>query len=189
MQTRQEVAAAARTLFAEHGYVATTIAAIAAAADIPAPTIYSAFGGKKQILDEIIVGWIAEADTWRLHEAALVEPDPPARMRAIAHFNRLQLELGLDILLVYQEAARVDPAMAVGWRETLAGRERMLGILLASFAGELAPGIDMTEATDRFVAVTTPEIYRTLVAQRGWSPQKFEEWLGDLLVHQLLEHR
>lgn len=189
MQTRRQVAAAARALFAEHGYVATTIAAIAAAADIPAPTIYSAFGGKKQILDEIMVGWIADADTWRLHEAALAEPEPPARMRTIAHFTRRQLELGLDILLVYQEAARADPAMAVGWRETLAGRERMLGILLASFAGELAPGLDMAQATDRFVALTIPEIYRTLVTDRGWSPEKFEVWLGDLLVDQLLAPR
>jgi AcrR family transcriptional regulator len=189
MQTRQQVAAAARRLFAEHGYVATTIAAIAAAADIPAPTIYSAFGGKKQILDEIMLSWIAEADTRRLHDAALAELDPPARMRAIAHFTRRQLELGLDILLVYQEAARVDPAMAIGWRETLAGRERMLAVLLDSFAGHLAPGVDRAEAMDRFVACTTPEIYRTLVAERGWSPERFEHWLGDLLVHQLLERR
>ena len=92
-------------------------------------------------------------------------------------------------LLGYQEAARVDPAMAVGWRETLAGRERLLAQLLGSFTGEFAPGVDLTEATDRFIALTTPEIYRTLVAERGWSPQRFEAWLGDLLVHQLLEHR
>ncbi len=95
----------------------------------------------------------------------------------------------LDILLVHQEAARVDPAMAICWRETPAGRERMLAVLLDSFAGHLVPGIEMAEAMDRFVACTTPEIYRTLVTERGWSPEKFEDWLGDLLVHQLLDRR
>ena len=185
-QTRDQVAAAARRLFAEHGYVATTIAAIAAEADIPAPTIYSAFGGKKAILDRIVENWIAASDTRRLHDAVLAEPDPVRRMRLIAHLQRVQLQSGLDVVLGYQEAARVDPAMAGPWHDTLAGRERMLGILLDSFTGMLAPGLDQAAAMDRLVACTTPEIYRTLVDLRGWSPEGYEAWLGDLLVHQLL---
>jgi hypothetical protein len=30
-----------------------------------------------------------------------------------------------------------------------------------------------------------PEIYRTLV-ERGWSERRYEDWLGDALVAQLL---
>jgi AcrR family transcriptional regulator len=52
MATKEQIANAARRLFAEHGYVATTITAIAEAADIPAPTIYSAFGTKANILKD-----------------------------------------------------------------------------------------------------------------------------------------
>lgn len=48
LSTGIPAAAAARGQFARHGYVATTIAAIADA-DIPAPTIYSAFGSKAKI--------------------------------------------------------------------------------------------------------------------------------------------
>ena len=55
MATKQQVASAARGLFAAHGYVGTTIAAIADAADIPEPTIYSAFGTKAKILQAIAV--------------------------------------------------------------------------------------------------------------------------------------
>ena len=39
--TKQQVAQVARALFAEHGYVATTISTIATEADIPVQTIYS----------------------------------------------------------------------------------------------------------------------------------------------------
>ena len=42
--TRRQIAAAARQLFAERGYVATTIAAISERADIPVQTVYSAIG-------------------------------------------------------------------------------------------------------------------------------------------------
>jgi hypothetical protein len=55
--------------------------------------------------------------------------------------------------------------------------------------GSRAGGGNTAEEMGRFIACTTPEIYRTLVVERASSPQKFEEWSGDLLVHQLPEHR
>ena len=81
--TREQVAAAARRLFAERGYIATTIAAIAEAADIPAPTIYSAFGTKKKILDEVLELWIRGTGVRRDHEEALLHPDPEQRLRRL----------------------------------------------------------------------------------------------------------
>jgi hypothetical protein len=32
----------------------------------------------------------------------------------------------------------------------------------------------------------SPELYRLLVVDRGWSPAKYKEWLTGLLVDQLL---
>jgi len=187
--TREQVAAAARALFAERGYVAATITAIAEAADIPAPTIYSAFGSKKKILDEVVRLWIAASDVQRLHDEALAQPDPAQRVRVIAHFQRLQLDHGLDVILIYQEAARTDPQMASAWRNVLAGRERALGELVVSLEGDLAPGLDTKGAIDRFLTCTLAEIYSMLVQERGWSPEQYERWLGDLLIDQLLGTR
>jgi len=31
-----------------------------------------------------------------------------------------------------------------------------------------------------------PEIYRTLVVERGWSAERYEDWLAAALVRQLL---
>src|SRR5262245_43647662 len=52
--TRQEVVVAAHDLFVAKGYAATTIADIAAAAQVSAPTIYAAFGTKARILKRCI---------------------------------------------------------------------------------------------------------------------------------------
>ena len=74
--TKREVARVARALFAEHGYVATTISAISAESDIPVQTIYSAFGSKAKILDKITELWMAASQTSSRAAAYLDEPDP-----------------------------------------------------------------------------------------------------------------
>ena len=49
-ETRRAIAGAARSLFAEHGYAATSIDAVAEEAGVAARTVYAIFGTKKAIL-------------------------------------------------------------------------------------------------------------------------------------------
>lgn len=186
MATREQVARAARALFAERGYVGTTIAAIADAADIPTPTIYSAFGSKLKILDEILWGWIAESDVQRQHDEALAVPDTRKRLQMAAHWNRRQLELGYDVISIYQDAARADPQMAQEWHRVEAGRERAVTQLVESLTSDLGAGLTVARAVDLYLTCTLPEVYRTLVLERGWSSENYEKWLADQLIHQLL---
>jgi AcrR family transcriptional regulator len=181
--TKDQVARAARTLFAEQGYVATTITAISEAAQIPAQTIYSAFGNKPAILREIAKRWIAEADTVRLAQEALEVEDPAERLRRAAHWQTRQFETGYDVITIYTEAARADARMAEEMAYVWKSREGELKTYLASFK-KLA--VAPKRALDLFLACTTPEIYRLLVVERGWSLPEYETWLGDTLVSQLL---
>lgn len=189
MATREQVAQAARALFAERGYVATTIAAIADAADIPTPTIYSAFGNKLKILEEILWGWIAESDVQRQHDEALAVPDTRKRLQMAAHWNRRQLELGYDVISIYQDAARADPKMAQEWHRVEAGRERAVTQLVESLYPDLGAGLTVARAVDLYLTCTQPEVYRTLVLERGWSSESYEKWLAEQLIHQLLAPR
>jgi Bacterial regulatory proteins, tetR family len=102
MATKEQIAGAARGLFAAEGYVATTIAAIADAADIPAPTIYSAFGTKAKILQAIAWGLTMTLDVDRGHDEALAQPDPTEGLRLAAKIQRRQFELMYDVIAVYQ---------------------------------------------------------------------------------------
>jgi AcrR family transcriptional regulator len=184
--TRIQVASAARALFAERGYVATTIGDISQAADIPAQTIYSAFRGKAGILAKATALWMAEAETSDLAQQYRDEPDPAGRLRIFARLNRRQLETGSDLIVVYQEAARVDGAMAETLRHVLASREREIHALVASLDDALAGGTSVERALDVALALTLTEVYRTVVVERGWSPDAYESWLGETLVNQLL---
>ena len=184
--TREAVALAARRLFAEQGYVGTTIEAISDAAEIPVPTIYSAFGNKPAILEEGRRLWITETDVENLHRRAVTTPDVQKRLRLAAQWTRRQFELGYDVISVYQEAARGDPRVAGVWRKVMLRREAAVSELLESMRGRLRPGLTLRQALDLYVTWTLPEVYRTLVLERAWSPNKYERWLADLLIREFL---
>ena len=186
MATKQQIANAARGLFAAHGYIATTITAIAEAADIPAPTIYSAFGTKSKILQAIAWGAAATLDIDRSHAEALAEPDPQQGLRVAANIQRRQFELMYDVIAIYQEAARTDPDIAQDSRTIMANRERAFRRHIETIAAHLAPGVSISDAVDTYVTLVLPEIYRTLVLERGWTIDRYETWLADTLIRQLV---
>ncbi len=53
-------------------------------------------------------------------------------------------------------------------------------------ARNLRPGLSLAQALDVYVTCTLPEVYRTLVIERAWSLERYEGWLGDLLVSQII---
>lgn len=178
--TRDAVASAARQLFAERGYTSTTIEAISQAARVPSQTIYSAFGSKPAILEHIREMWVAETEVRELGARALTLPNPADRLRQAAHWTRRQFELGSDVITMYQEAARSDPRVAKTWAGVLRGRERAIREVLAPFAKQ--------DSLDLYITLTLSEIYRSLVLERGWTPSRYETWLAQVLIQELLDH-
>jgi AcrR family transcriptional regulator len=184
--TKTQIASAARALFAAQGYVATTIAAIAEAADIPAPTIYSAFGSKAAILRAIAWGVTGTLDIDRAHEQALAQPDPREGLRLAANIQRRQFEQMYDVIDIYQEGARVDPDIARDTQTIMSNRERAFRRHLEAIAAHLAPGVSVDDGVAIYFTLVLPEVYRTLVIERGWSPSRYEDWLAGALAAQLL---
>lgn len=186
-QTKAQIARAARRLFAEHGYHATTVAAISEDAGIPEQTIYSALGSKARILERITTQWMVDADTAALAEQSHQAPRAADRLRLLAAINRRQLEVGWDVIGIYQEAARADTRMARTLHGILAAREAEIRKLLLTMKDELAAGVTVPLALDITLALLNLEAYCLLVTERGWTPARYESWLGELLVGNLLK--
>ncbi len=184
--TRERIARAARRLFAQRGYLGTTIESIATTAGVAIPTVYATFGSKKQILAEIRRLWLEESEVSRLYAQAAAERDLGLRLELAARWTRYQLERGYDVITIYEEAARADSAMARVWATVLTERDRAITRFVRSLAAGLAPGVDVRSAVDLFWAIGRPEVYRELVVVRGWSPQRYEQWLARSLKQQLL---
>jgi AcrR family transcriptional regulator len=191
MATKTQIASAARALFAAQGFVGTTIAAIAESADIPAPTIYSAFGGKAAILRAIAWGVAGTLDIDRAHEEALAQPNPRDGLRRAANIQRRQFEQMYDVIDIYQEAARTDPDIAQDTRTIAANRERAFRRHIEAISSHLAPGVGIDDALAIYLTLVLPEVYRTLVIERGWTTDRYENWLANALITQLLpqEHQ
>lgn len=183
--TKDRVAAAARRLFAERGFAGTSVTAISRAAGVPEQTIYSAFGNKAQILSRVTEVWMRETKTRALATAYFEEPDSGPRLRLFATLNRHQLDAGGDILTIYREAALTDPAMAAALGAMMQAREREIEKLIASIEGDLHPGLGVPDALAITLALCVDGAYAQLLAA-GWDGVRYEQWLGDVLVSQLL---
>jgi hypothetical protein len=51
----------------------------------------------------------------------------------------------------------------------------------------LAKGLTLAKARDILWTLTGRDIYRMIVVERGWSPEEYEQWLGQILVSSLLK--
>lgn len=179
---------AARRLFLERGYAATTIPEIAAAAGVAVPTIYWAFGSKRAIVTEIRQAWFETAQTGVRIRAVLAIDEPGARLDAYAAFMGNQWATGAEALAIQQDAMRADPEIAAEIAAVLAERAEGLKKVVAPLAPHLREPLTVETAHDLLLALSMLEVYRELRV-RGWSDTQYQAWLGHVLREQLLVRR
>src|ERR1700738_4775127 len=164
LETRRAIAVAARSLFAERGYAATSIEVVAEEAGVAARTVYAIFGTKKAILAGICEGWLVEAGVMETVAVGMAEPDLRRRLELVAHSSRRQWESERGVRAMLEGAAASDADVArmlAGWKND---RARSLRAVVAGVAGSLRPGIDEARAGAIIRALTSAEICSALVA-------------------------
>ena len=193
-----QVAQVTARLLVERGYAATTVADIAAAAQVSVPWLYKVFGPKpklvKRAYDVLLAGdpdpvplatrpafraLASETDSYRVVERyAAISRDLIARVGPLA-----------AVLLAAGHSGNGDVAALA---ETI-GRARFAGATAVSEhltdLGALAPGVSKEQARDVIWTLISPGVYRMLVAERGWSDASYELWLARSLQAALLGGR
>ena len=193
-RTRRAIVEAATRLFVDVGYGATSIDAIADMAGVSRATVFTAVGGKPQLLkrayDVALVGDDApvslpdRADS----RAIRAEPDPS---RYLERYAGLVAELGGRVAAVYEAvrgAASADPEVRPVWDKIQ--QERRIGAahVVADTAskGPLRDGIDPEGAADVVWVLNDPGLYHLLVNVRGWSAERYRDWVAASLQRELL---
>lgn len=176
---------AARRLFLERGYAATTILEIAAAAGVAVPTIYWAFGSKRAMVSEIRQAWFEAAQTGARLQAVLATDEPAVRLDAYAAFMGNQWATGAEALAIQQDAMRADPEVAAEISTVLAQRAERLKAVVTPLAPHLREPLTVETAHDLLLALSLLEVYRELRG-RGWSDARYQAWLGRVLREELL---
>ena len=191
---RAAVVAAARALFLERGYAATTIEAISDLSDVPPATVYRLFSSKLGILKELFNVSIAGDDEAvpleaRPHVRALIaDRDPRKQLAGFVGISRGIMARTEPVYRILVSAAGSDPdaaaLLAELTRQRQQGQGQIAGLLARS--GALRPPLRERDAADIIHALMSPEVYRLLVGDRGWPPERYEQWLSGTLIDQLL---
>lgn len=191
---RAAVIEAARGLFLERGYGAATIEAISERADVPSATVYRLFTSKlgilKSLLDVSIVGDHDNVPmTDRPEVRSLVQHPRPREQ--LAGFVNIAVRINERIAPLYRilvSAAGTDADAAALLDQLTNQRQQGQRTIARSLArsGALRRPLRERDAADVIHALMSPELYRLLVVDRGWKIDRYERWLADTLVDQLL---
>jgi AcrR family transcriptional regulator len=194
MATRRRILDAAETLFVRDGYAATTVTAIADAADVAVQTVYAVFGSKRAVLAQLI-------------EVRVTGDDQPVPVRDREDWQALELEpdAGRQLVLLAAVATRIGSRMAALY-EVMAGAagsdleiaemyrrqrqaryqdQRRIAQSLAR-TGALREGLSEAQAADIIWTLANPHTYHALVSERQWSAEEYERWLSHTLTCSLL---
>jgi AcrR family transcriptional regulator len=187
--TRVKVIQAATRLFVDLGYPATTIDAVAEAADTPPPTLYRLFGSKRGLLAAVLdTAFGGDDEPISFVErpavrAALAEPDPTAMLDLFARIVRDFMQRSSAIQHVLTTAAYVDAEaaelLADIRRQRLTGQSRIVAALEAR--GALDPDLPASQAADVVYMLLSPDVHRILTVERGWDADWYERWIARCL--------
>jgi hypothetical protein len=156
--------------------------------------VYAVFGNKRAILTEIIrtrvVGDdeavpLAEREEWKAFQR---QQDPRRLIRGYARASRIAADRVAPVWSLFLDAARSDPE--VGQMVKLSHEQRyqdqrLVAECLAKL-GAMRPGLSVDRAADSVWAISNPDVYLDLIRRRGWTPDDYETWIGDILEASLL---
>jgi AcrR family transcriptional regulator len=186
--TRRRIVEATRQLLQREGYAGMTIEAIAQQAEVSAQSVYAIFKSKTGILTELLDQSSFGSEYEDAVRRALNAEDPETRLRLAAPIARQIHDAQSATFDLLRGAGVVAPELAKleQQRESLRYERQQRMITSLRDAGRLQPALDDAAARDIFWTLTGRDVYRMLVRERGWSSQKYQQWLADTLVQSLL---
>jgi AcrR family transcriptional regulator len=188
---------AARRVFMERGYSGATVSRIAREAGVSPETVYVTFGSKRVLLSDL-VGLAVVGDAGR---SPLLEQEGPQAVRRsksqgeqvrlfAADMRQIMARVG-PLFQVMHTASATEPEIA-----TLLGQlleQRLEGmrafVRMLSANGPLRQASDVDSAAEAVWALSSAEVHWLLTVDRGWSGDRYEKWLADILEAVLLPPR
>ena len=124
-------------------------------------------------------------------QAVIAETDPHRQLELYAATQPGIHDRAGPLLRVLVGAAAADPELAAVWdqleNERLAGMGRFAQLL--ADRGLLQPGLSVQEARDLLWTLNSLAVHDLLVLRRGWSPERYRDWLAGALARELLPDR
>lgn len=184
-RSRARLVDAARALFVEQGYEATTLTQVARQAGVSVPTIQKTFGTKAALAKAVYDVTLAGDDEpvpmgeRQVFQQLAAETDAYETLRLYAQIGRdLWSRLGELFPMILAGSMNGEPdlvalRLAIA-RESRIGAEELVD-RLAELNG-LRRGLHRDEAVDILWWLIQPEQYIVLVGQAGWTLDRYVDW-------------
>jgi AcrR family transcriptional regulator len=186
LENEERMMRAARALFVERGYQATTLAAVADAAGVAPRTVYVRFGTKaallKKVIDVAVAGDLKPIDVthreWYL--TAVSAPTLDERIAAFAKGSTHLLAAAADVIAVAIEAAATEPALAAAGTAGRAATRDLVHAFwtAAAEAGLLPHHYDLRWLSDTTSVLAQAETYLLMRETLGMTPRRYRTWLA-----------
>jgi AcrR family transcriptional regulator len=187
--TRRRILAASTTLFGRKGIDKVTIAQIGAKAAVAASTVYAIYKSKDGILRALMEQSLFGSRFQDAQKLLTDVSDPVALVELTAHVSRAIYESESSNLGLLRHASGFSPALRKMEQEFERLRydmqARRLQLLFDS--GKVRSGLSLEEARRVLWMYTSRDIYRMLVHEGGWTPDRYQRWLGQTLVEALVK--
>jgi AcrR family transcriptional regulator len=188
-ERRASILASAKALFGRRGIDAITIAEIAEKSGVAGSTVYAIFKSKEGILRALMEQSLF-SERFQSARQVLADVSDPVEMIALtSRVSRAIYESESSDLGPLRNVSGFSPALRKIEEEFERTRYRMQEERLRRLfeAGRAKSGIGFDEARRVMWMYTSREIYRMLVIEGGWTPDRYQEWLSQTLVAALVE--
>jgi AcrR family transcriptional regulator len=183
-RTRARILEVADHQFARQGWAGTTLAGIAAAAQVTPQAVHQSIGGKAAVLISAVETAVAGATDHQMLSSRAAFADVYAggisTTRRLAAFTTATADIYARTALLFlalREAVAVSPSVAelaeqAGARR-LADHRRLAKLLLPN-----APAGNQEDLADVIWVLAGPGPYVDLVHLRSWTTDRYRDWLA-----------
>jgi AcrR family transcriptional regulator len=169
------------------------VAVVAAEAGVSPDTIYRSLGGKRGLLEGVYSAAIfdpedpEQAEQRRRWESIEQLTDPLEVLRRLVERSRQRMARTSPVHAIIRGAADGDELAGELKAQMLRRRLESQALSVQTHLGAaLRPGLSVEEACQRYSGLASPELYHLTTVDLGWSPQRYESWLFELLAADLL---
>jgi AcrR family transcriptional regulator len=192
---RRRILRTAQELFVAQGYAGTTLAQVARGAAVSEDLLFRSFRTKRGLLKEVMDVAIGGDD----EDLPLLQRADPQAMRATTDQHEQlrmfaagitgQMERLRPLNDMMRSAAAVEPEIAalrddLNLRQRRTAMDTVAGWVAAN--GPLRDGLTVEEAGAVLWTLAGPDVHRALRVDCGWAPERYNDWLRDVLVASLL---
>jgi len=186
--TRRRILDAAFDLFTENGVVTTTMGDVAERAKVAVQTVHFVFHTKTELLHEVIGDIGLRSIVPDLLTELEADGDARSIIAKLVDVSRELFPKVAKLALAVEAAAQGD-AIASERRE--AAKAQRYGFVLQFIdvlqrTGMMKRELTVNDAADIYYALNSTSLYRELIDGRGWTTDRWADWLRSTLCDQLL---